>query len=236
MAIDYPRVLIIGMGFNTFTSTGITFSNLFRGWPNDRLAVATTGKEYISSDICDNYYLLGTIEDHWAWPFCYITRTGDESGPINSCTASKEFLNENRIPPSSPARDLFYAVLNSLGINDLIKKLDVSQKFLEWAKDFSPDLIYCTLSTLKMIRFVEKLSRVMQLPTVVHMMDDWPSTIYRHGLFSPYMRWRTDTEFRSLIARSTTFGISQEMCDEYQDRYGKEFTPFHNPVDLVFGL
>ena len=63
-------------------------------------------------------------------------------------------------------------------------------------------------------------------------MDDWLSTVYRQGLFSPYMRRRTEVEFRHLIVKSTALGMSQAMCDEYEARYGNVFVPFHNPVDI----
>ena len=231
-AINYPRVLLIGVGFNTYTPGGITFVNLFKGWPKNQLAVAAIGKDYIGCDVCDNYYLLGSLEDHWIWPFNYIKRTGNVSGPFTTWDPYKQNFADNKTPKPTLMRGLFYTILNALGINDLVKRLEVSNQFFEWAEAFSPDLIFCTLSTLKLIRFVDNLSLMMQLPSVVHMMDDWPSTIYRQGLFSPYMRWRTDIEFRRLIARSTALGISQAMCDEYKVRYGKEFIPFHNPVDL----
>ncbi len=40
---NYPRILIFGPPFNNFTGGGITLSNLFKGWPKDRIAVASTG-------------------------------------------------------------------------------------------------------------------------------------------------------------------------------------------------
>jgi len=36
----YPRVLIVGYNFDLVTGGGITLSNLFDGWPRERLAVA----------------------------------------------------------------------------------------------------------------------------------------------------------------------------------------------------
>ena len=37
----YPKILIIGQPFNKNSGGGITMSNLFNGWPNESLAVAT---------------------------------------------------------------------------------------------------------------------------------------------------------------------------------------------------
>lgn len=36
--LDYPRVLIVGQAFNLSAGGGITLSNLFAGWPKDRMA------------------------------------------------------------------------------------------------------------------------------------------------------------------------------------------------------
>ena len=39
MTQDYPRILVVtGNNFNLVTGGGITLTNLFRGWPADRLA------------------------------------------------------------------------------------------------------------------------------------------------------------------------------------------------------
>jgi len=51
----YPKVLIFGAPFNNFSGGGITLSNLFRGWPKDRIAVTSTGHvlQDVSTDVCD---------------------------------------------------------------------------------------------------------------------------------------------------------------------------------------
>lgn len=234
--VEYPRVLIIGQGFNLVDGGGITLTNLFKGYPKNQLALATNERKSINPDVCENYYILGSLEDYWVWPFSYIKRTGKASGPVSINAINDGFSFENKDPGPTISRSTFYTIINILGIEDLSRRLKVSQQFLEWVKAFSPDLIYSQLASLSLIRFIDNLSKKMQIPSVIHMMDDWPSTIYRHGLFSAYMRWRTDVEFRRLIARSTTLGISQAMSDEYKDRYGKEFLPFHNPVDLDIWL
>jgi glycosyltransferase involved in cell wall biosynthesis len=230
--LNCPRVLIIGQGFNLVDGGGITLTNLFKGFPKNQLALATNEKKSINLNVCENYYILGSLEDYWVWPFSYIKRTGKVSGPVPIQALNDGFSFENKDPEATISRSTFYTIINFLGIEDLSRRLKVSKQFLTWVKAFSPDLIYSQLASLSLIRFVDDLSETMQIPSVIHMMDDWPSTVYRSGLFSAYMRWRTDVEFRRLITRSTTLGISQAMYDEYKDRYGREFIPFHNPIDL----
>jgi hypothetical protein len=57
----YPKILIIGQSFHKKSGGGITISNLFNGWPKDRLAVASKDNLYsgLDSSICEQYYQLG---------------------------------------------------------------------------------------------------------------------------------------------------------------------------------
>ena len=65
------------------------------------------------------------------------------------------------------------------------------------------------------------------------MMDDWPSTISRNGLFKKYWKTKIDREFRVLLNKMDLYlSISDAMSAEYKKRYGKEFIPFHNPIDI----
>ena len=60
----YKKILIIGETFSDQSGGPITLSNLFRGWPKEKLFVATYGREIIKSNfnICENYYSLGKEE------------------------------------------------------------------------------------------------------------------------------------------------------------------------------
>src|ERR1035437_1790428 len=73
---NYPRILIYGQPFNDFSGGGITLSNLFKGWPKDRIAVASTGNllQKITTEVCNTYYQLGKEEQRWRFPFNIIQR------------------------------------------------------------------------------------------------------------------------------------------------------------------
>jgi hypothetical protein len=74
-AIRYPRVLVVGQPFDRTSGGGITLSNVFEGWPRDRLAAAVVSDRDLTFDVCDRYYVLGTSEITWAWPLSVVTRT-----------------------------------------------------------------------------------------------------------------------------------------------------------------
>jgi glycosyltransferase involved in cell wall biosynthesis len=84
-----------------------------------------------------------------------------------------------------------------------------------------------------MMRLVARLCDGLPAPLVVHIMDDWPSTIYDQGLLGPWLRSTTDRTFRRLIrCAAATFAISRRMADVYEERYGGAWEVFHNPVDI----
>src|SRR5437660_62874 len=61
--ISYPKVLFITpCAFNQLTGGGITFSNLFRGWPKDRIATIHRDSVPVSTDVCSRYYKLNWKE------------------------------------------------------------------------------------------------------------------------------------------------------------------------------
>ena len=73
---NFPKILIFGQPFNNYSGGGITLTNLFKGWPKDRIAVASTGHVLykFSTDICDTYYRLGIEEQRWIFPFNLVQR------------------------------------------------------------------------------------------------------------------------------------------------------------------
>jgi glycosyltransferase involved in cell wall biosynthesis len=65
------------------------------------------------------------------------------------------------------------------------------------------------------------------------MMDDFPSVLYRRGVFAVVERAR----MRALVAKhvgtaTTCMGIAPPMCAAFEKRYGRAFVAFQNCVDL----
>ena len=109
----------------------------------------------------------------------------------------------------------------------------ISNEFLNWIKEYSPDNIYSQLSTIEIIGLVNELHKILELPIAIHIMDDWPSSISSKGLFKKYWHAKIDKEFRELLNKaSVLMSISDAMATEYKNRYGKMFIPFHNPINI----
>lgn len=235
---NYPRILIFGQPFNNYTGGGITLSNLFKGWPKDRIAVAATGHvlQSISTDVCDTYYLLGKEEQKWIFPFNYLQRTF-LSGLMSF--SKKEDLSE--IQPGQVnirkifVDKIFFPFLQWCGLFYWLSKISFSSKFMDWLDEFKPEILYFQVTTREGILFSIQLCDYLGIPSVIHNMDDWPSTISNKGLFKEYWRKTIDKEFRKLLDRMTLYlSISHAMTNEYKKRYNKAFKAFHNPIETRY--
>ncbi len=99
--------------------------------------------------------------------------------------------------------------------------------------EFKPDILYIQISDREGILFAQDLIEYLKIPSVIHMMDDWPSTISIRGPLKNYWNKKIDKEFKRLLDKiDLHLSISDAMSEEYLKRYGKHFVPFHNPVDI----
>jgi len=232
--MEFPKVLIFGQPFNSFTGGGITLTNLFKGWPKDKIVVTYLGHGLmnVTTDVCDTFYQLGSEEHKWIFPFNLIQRkfesgiktfSTSEKPRINSIQKGLRFRFVNKI---------FYPFLRWFGLFHIVSKIKVSESLKLWLDDFKPEVLYLQVSTREDILFSTDLINLLKIPTVVHIMDDWPSTISDSGLFKDFWNRKIDGEFRRLLGKiNFHMSISDAMAAEYERRYGHKFVPFHNPIE-----
>jgi glycosyltransferase involved in cell wall biosynthesis len=237
---DYPRVLILGPHFDLVTGSGITLANLFRGWPAERLAVASSYRSEMNPAPCGQEYLLGQAERQWIKPLRFARRFGRPQ-PEQFVTANA-LQDPGRMSPAggafrrysrSAAKAVFHAGVRALGSDDYFRRLSPSEALLDWSQAFKPDLIYTFLGGLPMIRLTLELADRLKSPIALHIMDDWPQSIYRHGLLGWRLRAQNDRSLRAIVDRAAArLAISDAMANEYSKRYGRDWAVFHNPTDL----
>lgn len=232
----YPKILIIGQTFNKNSGGGITISNLFYGWPKDKIAVASNTNLYsdLETSVCEQYYQLGYNGKLHPFPLnLFLPKIKCGSIIINNNKVDTEG-GENAISGKYKRIYLFVsALLKFLGIYNVLYKLKITPEFKEWVTAYNPDIIYSQLSTLELIRFVTEMHKQFNKPIALHIMDDWPVSIYKPSRLYNYRRRKVDREFRELMNRSTILmSICQAMSDEYKVRYKKHFIPFHNPISI----
>ncbi len=232
----YPKVLIIGQTFNKYTGGGITMTNLFTGWPDDRIALASATNILADLDtsICSNLFQLGYNGKLHPFPLNIILPV-ITTGKL-TCAANGK--SERLLPVQEPGKyrriyKVIINILHFLGLFNVFYKLKITPEFRDWINEFKPDIIYTQLSTLELIRFVDALHEEAHIPVAIHMMDDWPMTIDRPGIMHRYWKKVNDSEFRTLVKKSSVLmSICDAMSDEYEKRYGRKFVAFHNTIDI----
>ncbi len=237
---DYPRTLIVGESFDRFTGGGITLRNLFADWPLDSIAVAAGKRDFTDWDSCKRYYRLGREEMKGIWPF-YRAGRAMASGPVQPGSPALGRATLPAVPAPvqnrSGIRRMASACMGRLGVSEWVTDSCVSARFLEWVRAFSPEVIYTQLGSITAIRFIRRLVTDTHLALVIHVMDDWPAYMPEHlyagHIGGRYLRRRFDRQFRAVLqCAARRLGICQAMCDAYHLRYGGEWQPFHNPVNL----
>lgn len=226
--------------FNKQSGGGITLSNLFKEWDRTCLANATTMQraDVIEiEELNNNYYCLGRDEFKVSFPFSLYFKF-KESGKITITNRPVRVLSDNKDQRSKGALtkvlDLSINWLKErLNLTNFIYSMDVSPRLLRWVKDFSPDYIYIQPSSIYTIDFFRKLHDATGIPLVMHIMDDWQKAINKNSLLHSYWEKKIDKKFKELLQSTSVFlSISEGMSEEYRKRYGKDFIPFHNPIDL----
>lgn len=234
----YPRVLIVGQSFNRTSGGGITLTNHFADWPPDRIAVATTARDFPDFVSCQRYYHLGCDEITWVWPLSRFAVIRDPSGPVERATGDGEPSVEypadgrRRISIRRCAGDAFRAVVKWLGVGEFLLVAEPSEGLRAWIEEFKPDVVYTQLASVGLIRLVDGIVGCTHLPLVVHIMDDWPTVLNANGVMGPFLNRRSHSEFRALLCHANRLiAISERMAEVYAERYGRDVQYSHNPIE-----
>lgn len=224
----HPRLLLItSSAFNHLSGGGITFTNLFKGWPKDRIACAHDDQIAPTRDVCENYYYLATQDIAPRFPFSLFW---DRKKPEQK-TAQKTSEHSAKTARQKIATGC-KSLVKWLLCYEIPKRVTISPAFQKWIEEFKPEVIYTVLGSTEYMSFVEAVAARYNLPVVVHMMDDWPNMRYRAGLFSSLRRFLLKRQLARIIQKAAVcLGICDAMCTEYSRRYGKPFFAFHNALE-----
>jgi len=220
---DFPRVLFITPhAFNKVSGTGITFTNLFHGWPKDRIATVHDDDLPVTTEVCDMFYRLGPQE---------IRKFGGSfTNRETPAPATENVGQTNRAPTHIRALQLTKRLVFGDG---LPQSGQLTQNLETWIEDFKPDVIFTILGSIGLMDIIEQVQARFTVPLIVHMMDDWPSVQFQKGLLGPFQRRRMESLVCRLLNKAETrMGICDSMCQAFEKRYGGQFLPFQNTVDV----
>jgi len=217
--LDPPRVLFLTPNaFNQVTGGGVTFSNLFRGWPKDRLATATNDPFPVARDVCENYFFLGPEEIGYAFPVGLFARK------------ERPALSDAGAGASGGWKAAARKIIGRAGVPDAGR---LSRSFAEWIAAFRPEVLYTILGSLGYMDLVEAAARRFSIPVVVHFQDHGMTDPRWNGLFGNRIRRRYNQGLRRLLPRAAArLAIGAAMAAEYERAYGLPFLHFQNTLDL----
>jgi hypothetical protein len=235
--MNCSRVLILGETFRLNGGGGITLTNLFKDWPSEKLAVVTERIYETTPDSnCKKFYQLGSLEQKLPFPLNFLTKRN----------LSGEVELKRKSPSTAGVRKNLRGILKSyihigldniliwLGLYHFVYRTEISDKLIEWIREYSPDIIYAQPFRFSDMQFICELQKRTSIPMAIHIMDDSISFQNKPNLLYFYWRKKVKNVFQELIDNSVIcLSISQYMSDEYYRRYKKIFIPFRNPVELA---
>jgi len=225
---EFPRVLFLtSAAFNTITGGGVTFTNLFRGWPTDQIATVHNDSIPPSMEICTKYFRLGPDEIHKRGLLSLIRWPSQgDSPPTPSPSGPVGQRKRNRV------RDFMVAVKKLLFGNAVPDVGCLTPELEAWVEAYRPEVLYTILGSISMMELALSLRKRFGTSLVVHLMDDWPAISYRGGVFSAASRRRMHRLLDEIMrVADVRMGICDAMVIEYQKRYGRPFVAFQNAID-----
>ena len=216
-----PRVLFLTpAAFNRTTGGGITFGNLFAGWPKDSLATVHNDPVPVTTETCERYYRLGPGEVRRWGPLERIAPAAGRGG------------NAIAAPATGGNAGVLQAAKRALFGDQLPDTGALSPALEKWIAEFRPQVLYTILGSNAMIDLAGAIQERFGIPLVIHMMDDWPETSYQGGALGFLARGRMQRQLAALMRRAAIrMGICDAMCEAYEKRYGATFLPFQNAID-----
>lgn len=233
MISEFPRVLFVTpLAFNHFTGGGVTFTNLFRGWPKDRLFTAHADTLALSTDTCVNYFALGVDELPLSGPLQKLRRLAGRADASTAPAGPEPAAQPTTLPARNFRRLLLESSKAIFGDSGFPVSARLSPRLANWIEAARPDVVYTVLGSIEMMELVDQIRARFGLPVVVHLMDDWRVERERHGLLSPLRRKRLNGLFaHSMRAAKGHLAISDAMASVYGAEFGVRFEAVQNVID-----
>jgi hypothetical protein len=236
-----PKVLLINyLPINNQCAVGFTLSNLFKGWPKDRIAQIYIYDAELDRSVCERSYQLDFCDLRINLPLKlflasrFSRRSHRQSAlgkaspgvGIEPLVSSGDLQNVKR--HWSP-----FNVLKSIVIWFVeLYSYRITREMDEWIRDFEPEVVYSYLESAHVVSLVKDISAKYQIPVVPHFFDDWvtvPMMRPEHkGILSKRLLKNTYLIMKKAPCRLV---VGEAMGREYSQRYSLAFHSFMNCVD-----
>ena len=227
---DYPRVLIINCEpLSAKSATGLTMMNLFKEWPEDRLAQLYTHP--IVPDVTFKNTKHISICPLNMFKTKHELKRSKNKADHSSQYAFFKVQETQAEAPRITAR-IYDRIVARLVPIAYLMPYEFSSELHAWIDEFKPDIIYSMLYEMDIMSLVLKISNLYNIPIIPHFMDDWPATQVHRDLFYRGFGRILEKKLKQVLYRSPLgLAIGYAMSVEYSKRYNKEFVSYMNCVD-----
>lgn len=230
---QFPRCLILSPApFNRYTGVGILLSNLFDGWPSERLGIVFSDAGEVDLSICPQHYVLRGSPGS-----CRIDRKERDQATCAAITraARAERAAERSGGATGRLQQLVRRSDTGAALHQILRIERHWKALSTWVGQFGPSVIYAQASTYAQLRLVRRISAATKARICFHVMDDFYSTRHTSGLSRVLLRRAFVGEFRRLVREAQCCcAISEEMAHAYRKTFGRDWKVYHNAVDVNF--
>lgn len=228
----YPKVLICCMSRinkNDIFNNNLLLRNLFAEWPRERLAQIYSGGSNGDEGFCGSQYKVGPNDRQFGKLFFRLKGEYADTSRTDF-TAEPDPIAPQRLPQLRRLKQQAGRFLMDSGLYELLFKLRPSKQMIDWVDDFEPDIVLAQGYNLTFTWLPLLLKRQLNKPLVYYCSDDWSTYLYasKAGLCavtSPFMRRMVENSTQQLLAATDVpFAFNDLMGEEYERRYGKQFT------------
>jgi glycosyltransferase involved in cell wall biosynthesis len=226
--MKYPRIMIVALGRVNAADTdnnGLLLRNLFGTWPKGNLAQIYSSGSNGDEGFFSHYYQLGPQDRSFGTLFY---RMKAESQTQIDKSMSSEAFEANK--KTSSIKSLVKRLFVNTGLYELIFRPKLSAEMLSLVKEFQPDIIFAQGYNLTFTWLPVMLADKFQLPLAYYPTDDWPNVFYPKktnfaSFASSLVRRAVVNASNKLVeVASLRLAFNCFMQEEYQRRYGREFT------------
>lgn len=218
----YPRVLIVNaQSIYKKNATGITLQSIWSEWDADCLL-----EIYSDPMVMDE-------SNHKFKSYCISPNNvirlarGRVAQSINSNIKATNTQQRSNNKIKSYLRQFAVCELDSLAV-----KLDEST--IEAIRVFQPQAIYTLGASVSILRLVNKLSVQLNIPVIMHFMDNWAEHIQweDNPLLSLYKSSLKKKMLACIKRCKLVVTISSSMAEAYHEKFQKETLVLMNTVDI----
>ena len=228
---EYPKVLVITSNpISKNLSQGIAVGSLFEGWPAEKFAQIyfrfslSNPPDYIPG----SYFRIGLFGNPKRIHF-----RKNVKNPIKSQKTFLQIINDRawiflKYIRQNAWLSLWLRLAHEIWYSSTLFSRSL-QKQIELIK---PDIIYTATGNYCLSRVVTAACVKFQGPLFLHAGDDFIESLYDGMPFARFIKPLSNKWYHLLVDRSThRAAISEVMAEEYQQRYGVEWSVLPTLVD-----